>query len=109
MEVKVIMCVRKPEDVGPRYVTICMAGHYSSSKDTFMVTSGTWDATKFALDDSDAETFMRHLNTVTKDMYEVVKIDERHLSTQRHEYWEDDFVNCGFKEHRMFNGVKLVN
>ena len=105
--VNVIMRERKPEDSGPRYVTICMKGHWSS--DGTMVTSGTWDATKFDADDSDIELFLNHLNS-NKDSeckYFIAPIDECHLATERNEYWSDKHVHCNFKDNHMWKGVKL--
>lgn len=100
--VKVIMRKRHKGDIGPSYVTICMAEHWSHNQDTIMCTSGTWDATKFSLEDSDAEDLCNLLNKQEPDTYEVVNIDERHLSSRRNEYWEDEHVNCGFKKSRVF-------
>ena len=104
--VKVIMRVRKEDECGPSYATICMKKHWQH--DGIMCTWGTWGATKFDLDDADAELFCKYLNeTFESGPFEVVEIDQRHLATKRHEYWSDDFVNCGFKNNHTFRGIKL--
>jgi len=104
--VNVIMRKRNDKDVGPSYVTICMAGHWDG-KDGIMQTSGTWDATKFDLEDKDVYVFCEYLNRTSESEFEVVPIDTRHLSTRRNEYWSDNHVHCDFKKNRLFKGVKL--
>lgn len=103
--VNVIMRVRKDTDVGPNYVTICMKDHWGS--DNIMITSGTWDATKFDVDDEDAKLFCDYLNNTRTDSFEVVPIDTRHLSSRRNEYWSDPHVHCNFKNDKIFRGEKL--
>lgn len=108
--VNVIMRKRTEEHKGPSYVTICMKGHWDVSEDGIMITSGTWDATKFDIDDMEAGLFAEYLTEVHMlgYAYEVVPIDERHLSPIRHEYWSDPHVHCNFKNDYIFKGVNLL-
>ena len=104
--VNVIMRKRTKENPRLSYVTVCMAGH-CGGKDYIMQTSGTWDATKFDLDDKDAELFCNYLNDTYEDEFEIVPIDTRHLAEVRHEYWSDAHVHCSFKIDHLFKGILL--
>ena len=104
--VKVIMCERRPEDKHPRYVTICRKEHWG--KEGVMITSGTWDATKFSSRDKDVHILTSYLNKTREDNFVIKSIDEYHLNLIRNEYWSDEQVNCGFKKDGIFEGNKLI-
>lgn len=91
---------------GPRYVTVCMKKHWG--REGCMVTTSTWDATKFDIEDKDAQLFCDYLNSKYPDEhYEIVPIDERHLARTRNEYWSDANVHTTFKDDHVFQGVVL--
>lgn len=106
--VRVIMKDREGDE-SPKYVTICMAGHYVGRDDGIMTTSCTWDATKFTHYDKDAELFCDYLNRNAKTgtHYLIVDIDERHLAAKKHEYWGMPSVHTHFKDDHIFKGEKL--
>lgn len=87
------------------YATVCIEPHYVC--EGIMVTSSLWDATKFPLDSKDAEAFVKYLNENWSDKFELVPIDERHLSATRHEYWEDEYVHGDYPNTHIFRGNNM--